>query len=505
MVYLCMGQGFYYPHNISSTKKAKVKCMSKVEEIFSAGIDIGTSTTTVVISKLKIKNVASGFVVPKIEIIDKAVIYRSDVYFTPLLDETTIDFKGIEEIVKKEYERAKVSPDEIKTGAVIITGDTARKENAQNVLEAISKMAGSFVVATAGPHLEAYIAGLGSGAATYSNEKHVSVSNADVGGGTSNIAVFDDGKLKATLCADIGGRLIRFEPWTYKVQSFIRGGEVTANYLGIKLEKGKNLLKTEIFAIAEALSQALISIILGNPNELAQKLAIGDLSQCIVPKCIMFSGGVGRLIYEEEPDIEEGSITRFGDLGPALAAEIKNAVKDTSMKLVKPAETIYATVIGAGIHTTELSGSTIYVSDPEVLPFRDLPAIYLTASDDLDKISAEIVSKAEKFSVQDSKILPAIVIPKAFGNSFAKIKELTQAIENAARRVAPKSPIVVICEDDIGKAVGNLLRNNLSKPRPVISIDQLTMKEGDYIDIGKPLYDGGVVPVVIKTLVFSNS
>ncbi len=479
--------------------------MSKIEEIFSAGIDIGTTTTTVVVSKLKIKNVASGFVVPKIEIIDKVIIYRSDVHFTPLLDEVTIDFDGIEKIVKEEYKRAQVNPEEIKTGAVIITGDTARKDNAENVLKAISRMAGSFVVATAGPHLEAYIAGLGSGAAAYSAQEHTVVANADVGGGTSNISIFKDGKLIATLCADIGGRLIRFEPWTYKVQGFINGGEITAKHLGITLEKGKMLSQREILKIGAALAEALISILKGKPNNLARELALGELVEDIVPEYVMFSGGVGRLIYEEEDMDDADSMTRFGDLGPALAIEIKKAICSDSIKLLKPAETIYATVIGAGVHTTELSGSTIYISDPDVLPFRDLPAIYLTVTDDFDAVTSEIIAKADKFSAQDALIMPAIVIPKAFGNSFYKIKGLTQAIAAAARKVTQKGPLVIICEDDIGKAFGNLLKNGLNKPRPVISIDQLTMKEGDYIDIGKPLYDGGVVPVVIKTLVFSNS
>lgn len=479
--------------------------MSKIEEIFSVGIDIGTTTTSVVVSKLKIKNVASGFVVPKIEIIDKTVIYRSDVYFTPLSDEATIDFNGIEKIVRDEYKTAQINTEEIKTGAVIITGDTARKENAESVLKAISRMAGSFVVATAGPHLEAYIAGLGSGAAAYSAQKHVIVANADVGGGITNISIFNDGKLITTLCADIGGRLIRFEPRTCHVQGFIWGGEVTARHLGISLERSKTLALREISKIGNILAESLVSILRGTPNDLAKKLALGETVENIKPEYVMYSGGVGRLVYEEDNAVDEKTMTRFGDLGPALALGLKKAIRDEPIKLLKPDETIYATVIGAGVHTTELSGSTIYVSNPEVLPFRDLPAIYLTETEDFTHITSEIVAKAEKFSGQDTRILPAIVIPKTFGNSFYKIKGLASAIAAAARKVTQKGPLVIICEDDIGKAFGNLLKNALNKPRPVISIDQLTMKEGDYIDIGRPLYDGGVVPVVIKTLVFSNS
>jgi ethanolamine utilization protein EutA len=157
------------------------------------------------------------------------------------------------------------------------------------------------------------------------------------------------------------------------------------------------------------------------------------------------------------------------------------------------------------VHTTELSGSTIFISDPEALPLRDIPSIRLTVTEDFQEVTAEISEKIGRFSLQGSCDLPAIVVPKEFGNGFYQIKGLVQAIVAALRKVKAKDSLVIICEDDIGKAFGNLLMNSLHNSRPVISIDQLTMKEGDYIDLGKPLYDGGVVPVVIKTLVFSNS
>lgn len=479
--------------------------MSKIEEIFSVGIDMGTTTTSLVLSKLTIKNVASGFVVPKIEIIDKTVIYRSDVHFTPLIDDTIIDFNAIEQIVSGEYKKAKVNPTEIKTGAVIITGDTARKENAESVLNAISRMAGSFVVATAGPHLEAYIAGLGSGAAAFSAKNHRVVANVDIGGGTTNISVFDDGKLIATMCADIGGRLIRFKNRTGRIDGFIPGGEIAAHYNNIHLKKDKSLTISEICKIADALADSLVSILRGQPDILAKKLALGELEENIVPEYVMFSGGVGRLMYDDEACDDIKNLTRFGDLGPALAQGVRKAIEKEPFQLFMPDETIYATVIGAGVHTTELSGSTIYISDSNVLPFRDLPAIYLTATDDLTDVTNEIIAKADKYSDQDSPVMPAIVIPKSFGNSFKKLQGLAFAIAKAARQVTQKGPLVAICEDDIGKAFGNLLRNALNQPRSIIAIDQLSMKEGDYIDIGRPLYDGGVVPVVIKTLVFSNS
>lgn len=474
--------------------------MSKVEEIFSAGIDIGTSTTSIVISKLKIKNIASGFVVPMIEIVEKEIIYRSDVYFTPLLDEKTIDFPQIEEIIRQEYNLAGIDPTQIETGAVIITGDTARKENAESVVQAVSRMAGSFVVATAGPHLEAYIAGLGSGAAEFSANKHATVANVDVGGGTTNIAIFKDGKLVNTICADIGGRLIRFKPASLTVESFISGGKITAQHLALPLEENKTMLQENLYRIGDALAQALVSMVQGNPNKLAVELAIGEMKEQKGIEYVTFSGGVGRLFYDKENTAAH--LMEYGDLGPTVAMFLQKYLKVTGVKVIEPGETMYATVIGAGVHTTELSGSTIYISDAQALPLRDVPGIRLDVEDqDYAKITQNMVAKVDTFITPESDTLPAILVPEVLGESFREIKNTADALTAGIKELNRRGPLVVICEADIGKVMGNLLKNNLDDT-PVISIDQINMKEGDYIDIGKPLYDGGVVPVVIKTLVW---
>ncbi|WP_455129539.1 ethanolamine ammonia-lyase reactivating factor EutA, partial [Pseudoramibacter alactolyticus] len=191
--------------------------MSMEEKIKSVGIDIGTSTTQMIFSELTICNTAGSYVVPRIHIVDKRVVYRSPIYFTPLIGDALIDIEAIEKILRKEYAKAGVAPADLQTGAVIITGDSARKENADIVLQALSDMAGNFVVATAGPSLESVLSAKGAGTDNLSRKKRKVMANIDIGGGTSNIAVFDRGKLIGTTCLDIGGRLVRVE-----------GGRITA-------------------------------------------------------------------------------------------------------------------------------------------------------------------------------------------------------------------------------------------------------------------------------------
>ena len=180
-------------------------------DLLSVGIDIGTTTTQLIFSKIKMENTTGYFAVPRISIVDKEILYQSEVHLTPLLTETLIDSDGVREIVAQEYQKAGIVPSSVDTGAVIITGESARKENARAVMERLSAFAGEFVVSTAGPDLESVIAGKGSGAWAYSLDHHCEAVNLDIGGGTTNIVVFSEGDVIAKGCFDIGGRLIRVE------------------------------------------------------------------------------------------------------------------------------------------------------------------------------------------------------------------------------------------------------------------------------------------------------
>ena len=180
----------------------------QTEEILSAGIDIGTSTTQLVFSRMILQNTGGFGRIPQIKVVSKEVIYESEIYFTPLSSREEIDGERVHEIIKKEYEKAGVCPADLATGAVIITGETSRKRNAESVVRAIADVAGEFVVATAGADLESVLAGKGAGAADLSQKTGKRVVNLDIGGGTTNICVFENGNMVDTACLDIGGRQI---------------------------------------------------------------------------------------------------------------------------------------------------------------------------------------------------------------------------------------------------------------------------------------------------------
>ena len=161
----------------------------QTEEILSAGIDIGTSTTQLVFSRMILQNTGGFGRIPQIKVVSKEVIYESEIYFTPLSSREEIDGERVHEIIKKEYEKAGVCPADLATGAVIITGETSRKRNAESVVRAIADVAGEFVVATAGADLESVLAGKGAGAADLSQKTGKRVVNLDIGGGTTNMCL----------------------------------------------------------------------------------------------------------------------------------------------------------------------------------------------------------------------------------------------------------------------------------------------------------------------------
>lgn len=475
-----------------------------IEEILSVGIDIGTTTTSLVVSKLQIDNIAAGFVAPKIKIVGRTVIYRSPVYFTPLIDTDTIDFNKLADMVRGEYKRALIRPEDVKTGAVIITGETAKKKNAEMVVRALSSLAGSFVVAVAGPYLEAYLAGLGSGAAYFSREKGKKVCNVDIGGGTTNAAIFANGKLKGTFCANIGSRVIRFKEYRSEVVDWTEIGWAVCNDLGISLKRGISISLPDIRRIAKRLASMLLSIIEGRPDNLALKSAIGELpKERVKADAFMFSGGVGQLLYESN-NSSEGELLRYGDLGPLLANELRDLLNASSFNILKPYETIYATVIGAGVHSVELSGSTIFYTSSDILPLVNIPVISLDGPfDTIESMKDEIVKKFATFSEVEGYSILAIAIPGGLIRGFEDLMRIAEAIAYAYKSMGLMVPVVVLCEDDVGKAMGSVLKGLLGEGWNIVVVDEISLGEGDYVDIGKPLYGGTVIPVVMKTLVFS--
>lgn len=476
--------------------------MSKMkEELLSVGIDIGTSTTQLVFSKLIIENLASSFSVPRISIVGKEIIYKSDIYFTPLLSPIKIDGEGVRGIVENEYKKAGVEKAQIDTGAVIITGETARKENAGEVLAELSGFAGDFVVATAGADLESIISGKGAGADKYSEKLASTVVNIDIGGGTSNLAVFADGETVDTGCMDIGGRLIKIDADTKKITYITPKIReiIQRNSLGICEgdTADERRLKSVIDIMVRALEQS-VGILPKDDvyNILQTHKSIGTDKKITH---ISFSGGVADYIYS---DNTENDIFKYGDIGVLLGKAIRKSKLCSEFELLKSRETIRATVVGAGTHTTEISGSTITYTK-NVFPIKNMPVLKLSVDDEKNLKNA-LIKKLEWYKSEDGFDKAAIAFKGHKNPTFAELEYYADEIADGVREIADRElPIVVIVEYDMAKALGQALYKRFGYRKDIICLDGIKLDNGDYIDMGKPIAEGAVLPVVIKTLVFN--
>ena len=447
------------------------------ETLLSVGLDVGTTSTQLVVSELTVENQASAFSVPEMTISRRKVLHESPVYFTPLVGQDLVDGQGIREIVEAEYRAAGITRAQVDTGAVIVTGETSRKENARAVLDALAEYAGDFVVATAGPDLESVLAAKGAGAVAFSADTGKKVLHMDIGGGTSNLAWIEDGKIVKTGCLNVGGRLIKVG----------ESGEIS--YVSPVLEglcdlkAGDPPTESALFAVAEVLTQALeMAAGLREPTALLEKLWTAEAGRMAIPDSggwvISFSGGVADCVEKEVP------WQTFGDMGPLLGRAIRES-RLCAGEYRLGEQTIRATVIGAGSHSAQLSGSTVFYRDVD-FPLKNLPVVRLSGTEDSGEIRKVLAS-------QDTE---SVVAMTGFSGSYRRVKALAEdlAAAFAGRR------ILLAVEADMAKALGQALA--LQTDGPVLCIDRVRLQEGDYLDVGAPV--GPALPVVVKTLVMKQ-
>ena len=477
--------------------------MADSRDLLSVGVDVGTTTTQIIFSRLNLQDVSRPGQIPRINITDRKVIYQSPIVFTPLIDFETIDADRLNEIVRREYSAAGVDPSQVETGAVIITGETAKKKNADEILRALSGLAGEFVVSVAGPNVESLIAGKGAGAADYSQQHYATVTNVDVGGGSANSATFRSGNLIGAAAMNYGGRILEVENSTGRIRHIAEPAKHILNDIGLRLEVGDLPSLEDLRRFTDRMADMTVELIEGTSSPLAQKIyltpPVGDSGKGSV---LMFSGGIGHYYYNPIPINSVSDATRHDDVGPLLAESLRKHAVLNTYATVPPSETLRATVLGASTQTVTLSGSTIW-AEREILPLKNVPVTrpMLPASLEPASVSRSITEAVNRWDVNLATDPFAIALELDKSLDYESLTQLASGLKNFADTMPGDRPLIAIIERDYAQALGQTVKG-LDPFRALLVIDQVGLSEGDYIDIGTPLMDGRVVPLSVKTLIF---
>jgi ethanolamine utilization protein EutA len=473
----------------------------------SVGIDIGSSTSHLIFSRLVLRRqgveLSNRFVV-----VTRDVLYESPIMLTPYVDKTTIDTKRLEEFVREAYERAGFTTEGIDTGAVIVTGEAAKKNNAEAIARLFSAQMGKFVCATAGHNLEAILAAYGSGAVAMTQEKggDFTVMNIDIGGGTSKIAIVQKGAVIDTAAVGVGARLVALDE-NGKINRLEDALLKIANAAGISLNLGSVLGDCDQKKLAEILCSSLFEVVARRPlSPLVQQMMLTpELGYQGRIDAVTFSGGVSEYIYGME-------MRNFGDLGLHLGQQVRERASQLACGTfpVKAAEVrIRATVIGASQYTVQVSGNSIYVSDRGLLPLRNLQVVSPHFRQSETITSTEITSAVEtalrRCDNQNGERPAAIAVRWELGPSYSLTRILAQGLVDAMKAHIDKGQLLVLVFDaDIAKLMGTVIEREYLPGAQIISVDGIDLKDFDFIDIGEELRNTKAVPVVIKSLVFQD-
>jgi ethanolamine utilization protein EutA len=468
-------------------------------ELRTVGIDIGSSTSHLLFAKITLQRQSQGLS-SRFTVVDRQVIWRSPIMLTPFLANGTIDADRLAHFIHDAYEQAGFARSEIDSGAVILTGEAIKRTNARAIDELFAEEAGKFVCATAGHVLEARLSAHGSGAVRLSKQRGICLLHVDIGGGTTKLTLIDNGVALASAAFAVGGRLLATDAdghWT-RVDDSAR---MVADELGLATDAQTLADPSVRQGIVRRLASIAADHIVGAPlDRLGTALQLTDLlPRSAEPAAFTFSGGVSEYIFSHED-------RQFGDIALPLARELAAELnRRTALPLVDPGQRIRATVIGASQFTVQVSGKTIYLSDPAMLPVHNIPVVHVgsAAEDDPDGLADAI-----RRGLQQMDLAPQARVAIAFSwRGDPEYSRLAAAGRGIVAAVAPQGertePLFLMIDGDIGKTLGQILHHELDLPGPLVSIDGVSLQDLDYVDVGEMMSPPGVVPVVIKSLLFS--
>jgi len=468
----------------------------------SVGIDIGSSTSHLVFSRLILRREGAAFS-SNFKVAERQVLYRSPIMLTPYLSSTLIDTNKVQEFVHQAYEEAGFTPETVDTGAVVITGEALTKENAKPIIELFAKESGKFICASAGPNHEALLAAHGCGAVALSEAEKATVLDIDLGGGTTKLCLIREGMVVNTAAISLGARLIAFDDSNVVVR-LEEPAKLLLEFLGYPISIGQAITEEQKDAFARLMAGLLFEVIRGKSmSPLARELMITDAPKDYAGPSevdlVVCSGGVSEYIYGHE-------VTSFGDLGPQFARYIQEHLDTTFHNgvLREASEGIRATVIGAGEYTIQASGATSHLSGVDALPAFGLKVVrpVMDGEQSVERALQSALAKFDLAGLTSGLALALAVDEPPDYRSLRRLAEGISAVANGPETT--HAPLFIVVDTDVAKSLGGILKEELGLEQDVVVVDGIEVGDLDYLDIGRPMGVSEIVPVTVKSLVFPS-
>lgn len=463
--------------------------------VLSVGIDIGSATTQLVFSRLifMLQN-------ERYNIVRRESIHTSPVFLTPYVDGEQIDAETVARIVEQQYGAAGLSPRQIDTGVLLMTGTALLRTNAEAVGHALASWAGRLVSLSAGDALEGMIAAHGSGAVAMSAGGPVL--SVDVGGGTTKITLCDHGAVEQVVAIDVGARLVAWDE-RRRITRVEPAGRRIADALSIQLDLGGELGVGDADRLADTMARLVLDAAgFSRPHAgFTPPYRTKPLKREPKPTRIVLSGGITRFLTSPpEPDLH--------DLGPMLARRLWTMAQELAIPVELSDAGIGATVIGAAQHTVQLTGATISVS-PGVLPLRNLPVITVKVDDDDREPDhatiADLVGKARELITSDSQSPVAVFVDWSGLPTFERLNALALGmVSGLDRPLKTGSALIAVVNADIARLLGAHLRRNVPEGVPIVCVDGILLRELDFIDVGEIIEGSSGLPVTVKSIAFKQ-
>lgn len=471
----------------------------------SVGIDIGSAGTQVVFSRVHLRRLGEQLT-SRYFVIARETFYQSPVRLTPYQDEHRIADRALGAIIDEAYAAARLHPDDIDTGVVILTGEALRRANAEGIAGILAEQGGEFVCATAGHHMEAMLAAYGSGAARVSHESGKRLLNVDMGGGTTKLAIVEGGRVLATAALHVGGRL-QVTDQDGRITRLDPAGRFHARAAGFDWAVGDIVGAAELDRVAAGMADLLVDALRTRPlPEAVRQLYLTDpLPELGTIEGLMFSGGVAEYVYRrEERD--------FGDIGHRLGQAVRARLDGGALPwpLLPAGECIRATALGASEYSVQLSGNTSYISSPgALLPRRNLqvlqPEVDLSGAIRPETVAAAIRAHFTAFDLDGAESDVALAFTWAGMPEYERISAFAEGIrQGLAERIDRGLPLYLMLDGDIAMTLGSILHEDWQIGCETCVIDGITLRDFDYIDLGRIRVPSLTVPVTIKSLVFNE-